>query len=176
MVQSGQIEFLTGGWVMEDEANTHLYAMVDQLIEGNDFIKKHLNAEVKSAWSIDPFGLSPTVAYLRKRSGFQNMVIQRTHYFVKKYFASNQLLEFRWRQNWDPDSSTDMLAHMMVFSNAYNFIDTCGPDKMVCCQFDFQRLITGIPTGCKKHGPVVSGMITSITLGVILRHSVEVAF
>ena len=34
LVDEGRFEVLTGGWVMTDEANVHLFAMVDQLIEG----------------------------------------------------------------------------------------------------------------------------------------------
>jgi alpha-mannosidase len=52
LVQEGRLEITTGGWVMTDEANSHLYAMLDQLIEGHQWVKTNLNYIPKTGWSI----------------------------------------------------------------------------------------------------------------------------
>ena len=41
LVQSGQIEFVIGGWTMEDEACTTYGANIDQMTEGHQFIVSH---------------------------------------------------------------------------------------------------------------------------------------
>jgi alpha-mannosidase II len=38
LLAENRLELLTAGWVMTDEANTHYYAMLDQLIEGNQWL------------------------------------------------------------------------------------------------------------------------------------------
>ena len=99
LLRNGQLEFVTGGWVQPDEANTELYAMEIQLQEGHDWIRQTLGEEFipKYGWSIDPFGYSPTMAYLLQKYGFEGMLIQRVHYAVKKELASKKQLEFLWR-------------------------------------------------------------------------------
>lgn len=85
---------------MPDEANSHWYSLIIQLSEGHQWIKTNLNVTPSTAWSIDPFGHSPTMAYVLREAGFKQMVIGRSHYMVKKHFAMYRDLEFEWKQIW----------------------------------------------------------------------------
>ncbi|XP_055849655.1 alpha-mannosidase 2 isoform X2 [Episyrphus balteatus] len=149
LVQNHQLDFVTGGWVMSDEANSHWLSILMQLTEGHTWLKKNLNVTPTSSWAIDPFGHSPTLPYILKHSGFENLLIQRTHYSVKKRLARTKELEFRWRQIWDESGRTELFTHMMPFYS-YDIPHTCGPDPKICCQFDFKR-IPGFGIACPWH-------------------------
>lgn len=71
------------------------------------------------------------MASILNQAGFKAMIINRVHYYVKKVLAWNKSLEFRWRQQWDTDTSNnEMIAHMFPFFS-YDMAHTCGPSPKV---------------------------------------------
>eukprot|EP01116_Phalansterium_solitarium_P000280 TRINITY_DN1017_c0_g1_i8.p1 TRINITY_DN1017_c0_g1~~TRINITY_DN1017_c0_g1_i8.p1 ORF type:complete len:1205 (+),score=332.33 TRINITY_DN1017_c0_g1_i8:2469-6083(+) len=142
VVESGQLEITTGGWVMNDEATVHYESTLVQLLEGHSWLRRTLDHRPSKGWSIDPFGHSPNQAYIYALSGFDAMVCHRFHYRVKKHLAQQRALEFFWRQTWQDDKQhTDMLTHVFPFYS-YDIPHTCGPDPSICSQFDFARTHT----------------------------------
>lgn len=139
LVKNGQLEIVGGGWVMNDEANSHYFAIIEQIAEGNMWLNDTIGFVPRNNWAIDPFGYSSTMAYLLRRMGFDNMLIQRTHYELKKELAWHKNLEYVWRQSWDAEETTDIFVHMMPFYS-YDIPHTCGPEPAICCQFDFARM------------------------------------
>lgn len=138
LIRKGQLEIVLGGWVMSDEASTHYPSVIDQLMEGHQWVAENLHTKPVNSWAIDPFGHSGTMPYLWKQAGMENMVIQRVHQAIKATLASRKALEFNWRQNWDTTGSSDILCHIMPYVY-YGMQYTCGPDKKICAMYDYGK-------------------------------------
>lgn len=140
LVNTGRIEITTGGWVMTDEANVHIYPMLDQLIEGHQWLKNNLNVTPKVGWSIDPFGHGSTVPYLLSGAQFEGTIIQRIHYAWKEWFARQQSGDFIWTPYWrSAKGQGKLLTHNMPF-DIYSIKGSCGPHPSICLNFDFRKI------------------------------------
>jgi len=139
LIKRGQLEILGGSWVVPDEANPHYYALIDQMIEGHQWLKDNIGIYPSNTWSLDPFGYSSAIAHLYKLAGFENMVILRVHTDVKQYLQSRNSLEFMWRSMWNYTKAEDIMTLMMPYM-LYNIKHSCGPDPNICVQFDFRKI------------------------------------
>ncbi|KAG8182048.1 hypothetical protein JTE90_013978 [Oedothorax gibbosus] len=131
-----QLEIVTGGWVMVDEATTSYFAIIDQLVEGQQWLKHFTNTIPKHGWSVDVFGHSATLPYIISTAGITDMVILRAHYSWKKFLAKMKWFDFYWEQ---PFNCPRILCHMAP-SDLYSFKHTCGPDSFSCLNYDFRRV------------------------------------
>lgn len=85
---------------MPDEATTHWTSLLLQLTLGHQWIYKEFGVKPEHAFSIDPFGYSPTMAYLYKLSGVKSIFLVRINDPIRMYLARHRSLEFFWRQTW----------------------------------------------------------------------------
>ncbi|XP_045510429.1 alpha-mannosidase 2 [Colias croceus] len=138
LVKEGRVEITTGGWVMPDEACTHIYSLIDQFIEGHVWVKANLGVTPKVGWSIDPFGHGATVPYLLDKSGLEGAIIQRIHYAWKQWFAQKQIEEFYWMPGFSSNKPS-LVIHNQPF-DIYSIKSTCGPHPAICLSFDFRKI------------------------------------
>jgi lysosomal alpha-mannosidase len=60
LVKEKRLEFINGGWVMNDEAASNYQDIIDQMRLGLHFLEKEFQVRPRTAWYIDPFGHSKT--------------------------------------------------------------------------------------------------------------------
>lgn len=93
LISNGQLEIIGGGWTQNDEALPDFELVMNQMVDGYNFLKKELGIEkIKSGWQIDPFGHSSLTPALWEKMGYESLTFVRVTdmYKVKKYLGSNE--------------------------------------------------------------------------------------
>ncbi|CAL8126674.1 unnamed protein product [Orchesella dallaii] len=98
LVNNGQLEFILGGWVMNDEACSHYNSIIDQMTLGLRFLNDTFGqcARPRVAWQIDPFGHSREQASLFAQMGFDGLFFGRLDYQDKEFRKQNHDMEMIW--------------------------------------------------------------------------------
>uniref|UniRef100_A0A8C2N314 Alpha-mannosidase n=1 Tax=Cricetulus griseus TaxID=10029 RepID=A0A8C2N314_CRIGR len=127
LVRQGRLEFVNGGWVMNDEATTHYGAIVDQMTLGLRFLQDTFGSSGRPrvAWHIDPFGHSREQASLFAQMGFDGFFLGRIDYQDKDDRKKKLKMEEVWRGSASLKPPTaDLFTG--VLPNNYN------PPKNLC--------------------------------------------
>ncbi|XP_070595631.1 lysosomal alpha-mannosidase isoform X1 [Erythrolamprus reginae] len=121
LVAEGRLEFVNGGWCMNDEAATHYNAIIDQMSLGLHFLKETFGecGRPRVAWHIDPFGHSREQASLFAQMGYDGFFLGRIDYQDKFNRESLREMEQLWRasRNLNPPAA-DLFTG--VLPNGYN--------------------------------------------------------
>lgn len=121
LVDQGRLEFILGGWCMNDEASTHYTAMIDQMSLGLTWLNETFGkcGRPRVAWQIDPFGHSREQASIFAQMGFDGLFFGRLDYQDKLKREQERNMEGIWRASSNlPPPDADLFTG--VNQNGYN--------------------------------------------------------
>lgn len=98
LVNEGRLEFINGGWCMNDEATVNYQSTIEQMTLGLKFLNDNFGkcAQPKVGWQIDPFGHTNEQASLFAQFGFDGMYFSRIGYRDKAARIANKSLDLIW--------------------------------------------------------------------------------
>ncbi|KAL3200176.1 hypothetical protein MRX96_043588 [Rhipicephalus microplus] len=137
LVQSGQMEFISGGWVMNDEACVFYTNTIDQMTYGIRKLKDIFGkcGVPRIGWQIDPFGHSREYASLLAQMGMDGYFFGRVDYQDFRARKKEQQLEFIWSgsANLGKDAQifTGILPNVYSPPRGFCFDIYCSDDALV---------------------------------------------
>jgi hypothetical protein len=110
LVQNGQWEFINGGWVQHDEANSSDEAQIIQMARGHKFLLEEFGVRPTVGAQYDPFGHSTTSAHLNAKMGFTSLFFARVDYQDYNYRLPRSQLEMIWKPS--VSENTEIFTHV----------------------------------------------------------------
>lgn len=112
LVENGQLEFVSGGWSMNDEGAAHYTAIIDQMSLGVRHLHDVLGdcARPRVAWQIDPFGHSKEQANIFALMGFDGYFFGRLDWRDKDKRLSDQTMEMIWQAQSSTGEDSDIFT------------------------------------------------------------------
>jgi len=127
-LKNGQIDFVSGGWVTNDEACTYYEDIIDQFIVGQRWMKENLGQVANIGWQIDPFGHSKSHAALMAQMGYEGLFFGRIDYIDWETRRTNKSLEF----NWKPGNPRGETILSRLLHTHYSDTKFMVPDNYYC--------------------------------------------
>jgi hypothetical protein len=97
LVQSGQLDLVSGGWSATDEAVSQYDSMLDNFMLGQQFLQKELGIHPRVSWQVDALGVGTGYARLAREVGFDMMIYSRIDHLEKKEMAKKKTRTQVWR-------------------------------------------------------------------------------
>uniref|UniRef100_A0A2L2Y690 alpha-mannosidase n=1 Tax=Parasteatoda tepidariorum TaxID=114398 RepID=A0A2L2Y690_PARTP len=151
LVNDGRLEFISGGWSMNDAATTHYLGIIDQMTIGLRWLNDTFGicGKPKVGWQIDPFGHSREQASLFAQMDFDGLFLGRIHYQDKFHRESTKTMELIWKSNPSLGKKADLFTG--VLPNVY------WPPKGFCFDtFCSDEELTEDNINFKAHSFIVS--------------------
>lgn len=118
LLATGQVEFVNGGWVMQDEISSMYDADINQMTLGHKWIVDTFGREYvpRIAWHIDPQGHVGATAARFAAMGFDAFVPNRIPAPLKNQLQQSKGLEFIWN-GMAASMPVNRLAESSIFTH-----------------------------------------------------------
>ncbi|KAF0293557.1 Lysosomal alpha-mannosidase [Amphibalanus amphitrite] len=115
LVNEGRLEFIGGGWSMNDEACAHYNAVIDQMSLGMRTLYDNFGTcgIPRVAWQIDPFGHTKEQVNLFAQMGFDGLFFARIDYDDRKKRIEDRNMEFVWQASHDQGSDGNLFTGVL---------------------------------------------------------------
>jgi len=134
LLQAGQLEFINGGYCMNDEAAVYYEDSIDQMTLGHQFLLQTFNVTPTVGWHIDPFGHASAQAALFAQMGFKAFYFSRIDYQDKTQRLAQKAMEMVWIPETSQGIENAMFTHVNYqhYSNPTGFnFDIVGTDNPI---------------------------------------------
>ncbi|CAD8127927.1 unnamed protein product [Paramecium sonneborni] len=166
LVKNEQLEFLSGGWCMNDEATAYYEDIIDQMTLGHKFLLKHFNYIPSIGWQVDPFGHSNTQALFSNMMGFNAWFFGRIDQEDRSIRENKKELEFVIHS----DSDHSILTHVNYYGyysspRGFDF-DVTNPNRQQVTDSNLQSKTEELASYFNKQKNAYKGKILAHTLGM----------
>jgi lysosomal alpha-mannosidase len=137
LVNEGRLEFINGGWSMNDEATCYYHDIIDNMGRGLRWIEREIGdcARPRIGWQIDPFGHSREQAAIFAQLGFDGLFIGRDDIVDEIIRARERSREMVWKANPSLGASANIFNSLLPVGYAtYPFLcfdQNCHDDSIV---------------------------------------------
>ena len=118
LIKEKRIEFVSGSYIINDEATPLYYNIIDQIRIGHQYLLQEFGIIPQTAWYIDSFGHSAGNAQVLAQLDFENLVLGRMHTDFLELMKSNKKTEFYW-EPFGKNSIKKILTHVMPLHYGY---------------------------------------------------------
>jgi lysosomal alpha-mannosidase len=172
LVTNGQMEFISGGWSMNDEAVSHYTAIIDQMTLGHKTLHRlfgQCGGIPKIGWQIDPFGHSREYASLLAQMGFDGLFLGRIDFQDKIFRQNMQSMEFVWKASpslgaYKTDLFTSILPNTYSPPDQFCFDLNCNDEQLN--KYNIQHKAAQFVSMMMKQAEFYATNHTLVTMGM----------
>jgi lysosomal alpha-mannosidase len=124
LVKEGRFEIIMGGWVHTDESNEHFEDIIENFVQGHQWLSKEFGIIPRIGWNIDAFGHTQANAALFHDLGFEALFFARAGLddIQARFKAENHQSHFLWRPlSKHFGNQKEILGALIALSETYGY-------------------------------------------------------